>query len=54
MSIPNTAPCLGVTVLFKLVVPKNKEHPEHVFILRKAEVNADKNHKVNSLNLNSA
>lgn len=54
MSIPHTAPCLGVTVLFKLVVPKNKEHPEHVFILRKAEVNADTNHKVNSLNLNSA
>ena len=48
MSIPHTAPCLGVTVLFKLVVPKNKEHLEHVFIFRKPKVNADKNCKDNS------
>ena len=45
----------GMTLLlFKSVVPKNKEHLEHVFILRRAKVNADKNCKVNSLNLNSA
>lgn len=46
LSIPRTAPCLGVTVLFKLVVPKDKGHLEHAFIFRKAKVNADKNFKV--------
>lgn len=42
MSIPHIAPCLGVTVPFKLVVSKHKDHVEHAFVLRKAGVNADK------------
>lgn len=42
MSIPHIAPCLEVTVLFKLAVPKNKDCVEHAFVLRKAKVNTDK------------